>query len=719
MSESSLSDALRLCERIVRVSQLQHHRALYFKRLRDVEKRLRASIVALAGGDDQSTLEALEAALRSVDPAWLAFRHLLAQTYFMPLALVCVALLSRCATLLAEAHASVSRRCAGSERRRPQRNPPRLLALAPPPPGATADAALERLFGGTPAATPPAHATSSTEAGAPHAAAAGASPRSAGEVAGCGLEDEDVGEPTEATAAESLGFYVDVAPAGPSASADQSAAGGVQTGRTEGPAAAPAAAAAEEMAYEEGEEGEEEGEDEAPARALGKQRRGAKRAGVRSGGRARRKPAAKGVGQLLALGSLLHAQLHGADAACASMETARDEARALAAGGRLLESISAWRGVVAQQPGRADAGVEGECGVSFDDMYSLAAACEAYAATAERGADELAAADGCARRAFRAAAALAASERAFAIGGSAAPRRHSPDGSPDGEDEPMDAVLSEACPHIRRADVSFILPYVQHQLTPTATNASWRSLFNMAPARLPRARGDERATAGDAAARPWHKVFGLGLSKTGVTSLRAALATLGWGRATAMDLEFYARALDRMAPNATLRAARGDTRALSPLLQFLDGSDASTDLPLALFPTELHHAFPSALFILTTREPQAWWASAARQMATAYTFSSPLGRNRAVAYGHPTPHAGLYVKRFVSHALEVMRSVPCERLLLLDIIGGEGWQKLGDFLRVETPRDGTPFPHGQPVPTPENAPPTTQRARRSRSRSRS
>ena len=98
-------------------------------------------------------------------------------------------------------------------------------------------------------------------------------------------------------------------------------------------------------------------------------------------------------------------------------------------------------------------------------------------------------------------------------------------------------------------------------------------------------------------------------------------------------------------------------------------------------------------------------------MRAAYEFAEPIGRNRALAYGHTQPHAALYVRRFVQHSLEVLRTVPCERLLVLDIVRrGEGWEKLADFLRVPPPRDGTDFPHARPAPTPADAPPTTQRA---------
>ena len=62
------------------------------------------------------------------------------------------------------------------------------------------------------------------------------------------------------------------------------------------------------------------------------------------------------------------------------------------------------------------------------------------------------------------------------------------------------------------------------------------------------------------------------------------------------------------------------------------------------------------------------------------------------------PHPLLYTKAFVAHALAVMRTVPCERLLLMDIVGGGGgYRELGAFLRVTPPNE--PFPDLKPPPT--------------------
>lgn len=136
---SALAGELYICDRIVRVSQVQHRRTLYFHRLRDVQKRLRASLLAAARPSSEVALKVIERALGSIDSAWLSFRHLLAQTYFMPLAITSLALLARAASLLVQLHSGLRLLYAMPNRgiMAVQFRPllPRLLALAPVPAG--------------------------------------------------------------------------------------------------------------------------------------------------------------------------------------------------------------------------------------------------------------------------------------------------------------------------------------------------------------------------------------------------------------------------------------------------------------------------------------------------------------------------------------------------------------------------------------------------------
>jgi hypothetical protein len=83
--------------------------------------------------------------------------------------------------------------------------------------------------------------------------------------------------------------------------------------------------------------------------------------------------------------------------------------------------------------------------------------------------------------------------------------------------------------------------------------------------------------------------------------------------------------------------------------------------------------------------------------STSGALTAPL-REFLCENGAPRPHPLLYTKAFVAHALAVMRTVPCERLLLMDIVGGGGgYRELGAFLRVTPPNE--PFPDLKPPPT--------------------
>lgn len=332
---------------------------------------------------------------------------------------------------------------------------------------------------------------------------------------------------------------------------------------------------------------------------------------------------------------------------------------------------------------------------SHSDYYGLGLACEDLSAT-HPVVSERHRAQQLASHAFR----LAAEKAIEQLDAAEPDVSHGDSGAQAAPDEAD--RLSERCPHISRADVEYLLPQVAPMLSPSGGADSWRSLFNLAPSvrRGRRHRG---------------KVFGLGLSKTGSTSLRTALDRLGWSRASAMDLEFVPRAVHRLRANATATpASDAPSDALAPLRDFLDETDAATDLPTALFAPELLAAYPDALFVLTTRPPLEWWRSASRQMSTPFGFDTPIGANRALAYGDVEPREYLWTKRYVAHAVETMRAIPCERLLLMDIVGwrgrSEGWDKLAGFLGVPKPK-GVRFPRAKPAPTVADAPPTSQSAR--------
>ncbi|HJT57731.1 MAG TPA: sulfotransferase [Ktedonobacteraceae bacterium] len=190
---------------------------------------------------------------------------------------------------------------------------------------------------------------------------------------------------------------------------------------------------------------------------------------------------------------------------------------------------------------------------------------------------------------------------------------------------------------------------------------------------------------------PQHKVFGLGLNRTGTTSLTAALQKLGY-RAVhfpndeVTQIEFYRFFA---------------TGAASIHLSVLTDHDALTDTPVCCLYQALDKAYPGSKFVLTVREKQAWvrssqllWGQRAFvRGASPHTLRDQYLRfiNERL-YGMPNPEPeslSLAYDQYTAEVREYFRERPHD-LLVLDICGGEGWDKLAPFLGVAIPE--TPFP---------------------------
>jgi len=175
-------------------------------------------------------------------------------------------------------------------------------------------------------------------------------------------------------------------------------------------------------------------------------------------------------------------------------------------------------------------------------------------------------------------------------------------------------------------------------------------------------------------------IFGIGLSKTGTTSLFAALDELGYRAATFRHMRVLG--LDGW--------FRGDFTT-----DYLAGYDAATDLPLATFYPELDERYPGSKFILTVRDSTTWLESSRKHYSR--EPASSFGRDvRLATFGTTGYDARRFRSVYERHEREVrtyFASRP-EALLVLDIIGGEGWNELCPFLGLEPP--DVQFPHVKP-----------------------
>jgi hypothetical protein len=160
------------------------------------------------------------------------------------------------------------------------------------------------------------------------------------------------------------------------------------------------------------------------------------------------------------------------------------------------------------------------------------------------------------------------------------------------------------------------------------------------------------------------KVFCIGFSKTGTSSLYNALDILGY------------RALDW--PRAHIRPKYG-------WIEYFKKSkfDAFTDAPLyqrGLF-KKLDKEFPNSKFILTIRKPESLvksWENYFRKAP--WNIDSEEDKKTII-------------KKYNDHkkdVLEYFKDKP-DKLLVYDLIGGDGWEKLCKFLGKSVP--DAPFPH--------------------------
>lgn len=99
------------------------------------------------------------------------------------------------------------------------------------------------------------------------------------------------------------------------------------------------------------------------------------------------------------------------------------------------------------------------------------------------------------------------------------------------------------------------------------------------------------------------RVVGAGLGRTGTTSLKVALSQLLGGPCHHM-MEVFAHPEQLPLWNAAANGRMPDWHAL-----FRDYA-AAVDWPTAAYWPEISAAYPDAIILLSTRDPESWWKSA-------------------------------------------------------------------------------------------------------------
>ncbi len=168
------------------------------------------------------------------------------------------------------------------------------------------------------------------------------------------------------------------------------------------------------------------------------------------------------------------------------------------------------------------------------------------------------------------------------------------------------------------------------------------------------------------------KIFCLGLSKTGTTSLAAALQMLGYKTRDYIGVTKY---------------SPGDLSSIDE--NELSEHDAFTDTPIPTFYKELDARYPGSKFILTVRDMSDWLRSCKKQ----FTEKHAEKQNEATRnltndlYGCDYFQEDKFkagYQRFVSEVLDYFKDRPSD-LLLINVCEGEGWEKLCDFLGKPLP----------------------------------
>jgi len=164
------------------------------------------------------------------------------------------------------------------------------------------------------------------------------------------------------------------------------------------------------------------------------------------------------------------------------------------------------------------------------------------------------------------------------------------------------------------------------------------------------------------------KIFGIGLSRTGSQTLNDSLDMLGYrSRFVVIDDD-----LDAILPHF----------------------DAFTHFPLVERYEELDRRFPGSKFILTIREREEWLRSCEYRITLASANASPvsLALLRRV-YGTESFDRELFSETYDRFHTQVKQHFQGRdsSLLVLDICGGDGFEKLCPFLGNELPAQAFPY----------------------------
>ena len=187
------------------------------------------------------------------------------------------------------------------------------------------------------------------------------------------------------------------------------------------------------------------------------------------------------------------------------------------------------------------------------------------------------------------------------------------------------------------------------------------------------------------------KLINAGLGRTGTTSLKAALETLGFAPVY-HTTDLFTSPKDMDVWEAAMEGETIDWRA------FFSGYKVA-DWPAGLFYRDIINAHPDAKVMLTVRDPEQWFESINGTLQQLNSFNLPIPLVRRVKrfletyainnfFGGKVEDKAYMMRFFQQHTEAVKALIPSERLLVYSV--REGWGPLCDFLGVDAPQQ--PFP---------------------------
>lgn len=179
------------------------------------------------------------------------------------------------------------------------------------------------------------------------------------------------------------------------------------------------------------------------------------------------------------------------------------------------------------------------------------------------------------------------------------------------------------------------------------------------------------------------KIFGIGLNKTGTSSLKQAIEILGFGPAVSQREVARAGLVNEV-------LLRGEyERALDWAEEYRVFEDRPWNVHDMY--RRLDERFPDSRFVLTVRDEENWWRSLERWVTVVKPESLPRYLVHLALQELDKDAAIESFRRYNAEVVAYFRNTDPDKLMVVDFAAGVGWDALCDFLGRPTPE--VEFPH--------------------------